>query len=212
MDSAFWLRAWQNNDIRFHQTQPNNNLVAYYQTMNVPAGGRWFIPLCGKTLDIAWLVAQGFEVVGIELSQQAVEQLFEALGVTPVISQHGALALYQADTISIWQGDFFDLSAQQLGRVDAVFDRASLVALPEPMRVHYTQHLRQITDQAQQLLVCFEYDQTQMQGPPFSISGAEVARHYQAHFLLVQLDSHAARPAEPPSFEFLENVWHLTPR
>ncbi len=212
MDSAFWLRAWQNNGIRFHQTQPNNNLVAYYQTLNVPAGGRWFIPLCGKTLDIAWLVAQGFEVVGIELSQQAVEQLFEALGVTPVISQHGALALYECDAISIWQGDFFDLSARQLGRVDAVFDRASLVALPEPMRIQYSQHLRQITAQAQQLLVCFEYDQTQMQGPPFSISGEEVAAHYQAHFLLEHLDSHAARPAEPPSFEFLEHVWRLTPR
>ncbi len=68
MDADFWHSKWSNNETRFHQEQPNENLVSHYQALNIPKGGRWLIPLCGKTVDIPWLVSQGYKVVGVELS------------------------------------------------------------------------------------------------------------------------------------------------
>ena len=65
-----------------------------------------------------------------------------------------------------------------LGLVDAVFDRAALVALPEELRGRYCAHLSLIIANAPQLLVSFVYDQTAMAGPPFSVSDAEIFRHY----------------------------------
>jgi thiopurine S-methyltransferase len=108
----------------------------------------------------------------------AVEQLFTELGVEPEISRVGAVDLYSAKDIDIFVGDLFDLSRKMLGPVDAIYDRAALVALPPDMRCRYTAHLMEITGKAPQLLICYEYDQSLMGGPPFSISGEEVERHY----------------------------------
>jgi thiopurine S-methyltransferase len=79
-------------------------------------------------------------------------------------------------------GDIFDLKQTQLGKIDAVYDRAALVALPEKMRPLYSAHILSITQQAPQLLITFEYNQALMQGPPFSISELEVTKHFAEAF------------------------------
>ena len=145
---------------------------------------RLFIPLCGKTLDIAWLLSKGYRVAGAELNKPAVEQLFRELGVEPRVSKLGKLDCYSAENIDIFVGDIFDLSAEVLGDVDAIYDRAALVALPEAMRKNYRDHLLEITNIAPQLLLTFEYDQTVMQGPPFSISANDIKRYYSDIYTL----------------------------
>jgi len=137
-----------------------------------------FLPLCGKTLDIPWLLASGFRVAGAELSKMAVEQLFAELGVEPDITRLGTIDHYRARDLDIFVGDIFELSRALIGPVDAVYDRAALVALPADMRSRYTAHLTEITAQAPQLLICYEYDQSLLEGPPFSIHGEEVQRRY----------------------------------
>src|SRR5699024_8207116 len=126
----------------------------HFGDLSLPKGSRLFLPLCGKTLDIHWLLAEGYRVAGAELSSIAVAELFAELGVTPSEMQHGSLSHYQADQIDIFQGDIFELTADLLGPVDAVYDRAALVALPEGLRQQYAQHLVKITHRAPQLLLC----------------------------------------------------------
>ena len=89
-------------------------------------------------------VAAFGEIVGAELSELAIDELFNDLGITPTISSVGALAHYRAKDIDIFVGDIFDVSAEVLGLVDAVYDRAALVALPVNMRDQYTSHLMKI--------------------------------------------------------------------
>jgi len=69
----------------------------------------------------------------------------------------------------------------------AVCDRTVLVALTEDMRGAYAAHLTAITNRAPQFLICFEYDQTCMDGPPFSVPGAEVHRHYDGRYDVTQI-------------------------
>ena len=189
MHPQFWLQRWETDRIGFHERAPNNALVDHVDKLTLEWGSRFFVPLCGKTLDIGWLLAKGFRVVGAELSELAVEQLFAELGVIPEVIEREALAHYSAGDLDIFVGDIFDVQADLLGPVDAIYDRAALVALPEVMRDRYTAHLRKITDTAPQLLLSFEYDQLAMEGPPFSINRQEVLRHYEESYDITLLES-----------------------
>ncbi|MGW8369185.1 MAG: thiopurine S-methyltransferase [Gammaproteobacteria bacterium] len=187
MHADFWHERWRSNEIGFHESQPNALFVRYVGHLSLEPGSRVFLPLCGKTRDIGWSLAQGFRVSGIELSRDAVEQLFDELGLTPTISDHGELQRFSADDLDIFVGDIFALSADLLGPVDASYDRAALVALPEDMRRRYAVQLEAITHSAPQLLICFEYDQSQMAGPPFSITRDEVVALYGDHYRISRL-------------------------
>jgi thiopurine S-methyltransferase len=182
MHPDFWHQRWQTKQIGFHLPEANPLLVEYFSALQLAPQSRVFLPLCGKTLDIAWLLAQGFQVAGAELSTIAVEGLFKSLNLTPSITPLGEIAHYQAENLDIFVGDIFKLSQKHLGKVDAVYDRAALVALPEEMRNLYAKHLMTLTNLAAQLLVCFEYDQTLHAGPPFSIRAEEVQQHYADYF------------------------------
>jgi thiopurine S-methyltransferase len=121
----------------------------------------------------------------------AIEQLFAQLEVKPAITRHGDIDHYQANRIDIFVGDVFNVTKSMLGPVEAVYDRAALVALPPNLRSRYALHIPEITDQAPQLLISYEYDQRLAEGPPFSISKEEVHRHYQHCYkvrLLASLD------------------------
>ena len=189
MDSNFWQKKWETKDIGFHQAQANPLLVKHFNRLALAEGSRIFLPLCGKTLDIAWLLSQGCKVVGAELSELAVKELFAELGMPATIKKVGKLIHYSAEDIDVFVGDIFNLSEQMLGAVDAVYDRAALVALPDNVRVKYTALLMQITHKAPQLVICFEYEQRLMAGPPFSITEQEVKQHYSAYYNVTLIES-----------------------
>ncbi|NGP88457.1 thiopurine S-methyltransferase [Fodinibius halophilus] len=178
MKKRFWHQRWETNHIAFHKSNANLLLVTHFNKLSLAKGQRVFVPLCGKTVDISWLLEKGYHVAGIELSQLAVKQLFEELKMKPAISTVGDIERYSAKHIDIFVGDIFDLTGKILGRVDAIYNRAALVALPKKMQNRYTAHLINITNNAPQLLICYEYDQQLMEGPPFSISSDEIDQHY----------------------------------
>jgi thiopurine S-methyltransferase len=209
MDPSFWLQKWENNNIDFHKSEANSVLVKYFGELSLLKGSRVFLPLCGKTLDIAWLLSAGYRVTGAELIEMAVEQLFDELGVEPKISRIGEVSLYSAKDIDIFVGNIFDVSSKILGSVDAIYDRAALVALPEEMRHRYTAHLTEITSKAPQLLVTYEYDQTLMAGPPFSISQEEVNQHYRDSYDLSLIASTDVVGGLKGNCAAKENVWLL---
>jgi thiopurine S-methyltransferase len=207
MDQDFWLARWQNNQIGFHEGVPNALLVAHFAALGVPASGRIFVPLCGKSQDMHWLRAQGFTVVGAELSRLAVEQFFAELGLTPAISQGGQLERFSAEGVTLFVGDIFDLDRDTLSAVDATYDRAALVALPASLRQRYAAHLIELTSSAPQLLVTFEYDQTCRPGPPFSVMEAEVREHYGATYCLERAEVREVPGGLKGADTAQESVW-----
>lgn len=212
MDPDFWHQKWQSGQIGFHKTSVNRLLVQFFPELGLEPGQRVFIPLCGKTVDIGWLLERGYQVAGAELNETAISELFAGLGLTPEITEDGPVKRYQADNIELFAGDIFDLTADRLGAVDAVYDRAALVALPQAMRRRYTAHLAELTDYAPQLLLCFEYDQSQMDGPPFSIIPAEVERHYGHCYTPQLLSSTAMNGKLKGQVEAVDHVWLIERR
>ena len=211
MHADFWHERWQKREIAFHESAVNPMLSNNFHRLALEPGARVFVPLCGKTLDIAWLLAQRCQVVGAELSELAVRELFEELGVTPTISSSASLKRYATDALEIFVGDIFDLTAQLLGPINATYDRAALVALPTDMRTRYAAHLVALTARAPVLQITFDYDQTQMQGPPFSVPEAELERLYAADYQRQSLQYLPVAGGLKGSTPANEGAWLLTP-
>ncbi|MEO8331571.1 MAG: thiopurine S-methyltransferase, partial [Gallionella sp.] len=182
----------------FHQDEVNPYLCQYWQELHLAHDCVVFVPLCGKSRDMLWLREQGHQVLGVELSALAVQAFFKENGYTPQHVTRGKFDRCEANGICILCGDFFDLGKDDLAKVGAVYDRASLIALPPEMRERYVHHLASILPPATQiLLVTVDYPQAEMQGPPFSVTSDEVATLYNKFAevrLLAQLDVLAKNP------------------
>jgi len=175
MEADFWHRRWRKNEIRFHQNDFNRHLLKHWPRLDVEPGGRVFVPLCGKSRDLTWLAERGLAVVGCEISEIAVEAFFREAGLTPQKALDGPVERWSAGSIEILLGDFFKLDRALIGMVDMVYDRASLVAFPASMRPAYVQTLAGLMPPGTaMLLLTLEYPQEEMEGPPFSVSEAEV--------------------------------------
>lgn len=209
MQASFWHQKWEKGETGFHESEPNPLLRAHIARLQLKAGDRVFLPLCGKTLDIGWLLAQGQRVAGIELSELAIQELFTELNIQPTLTIEGNLKHYSAEHLDIFVGDIFELSAQQLGPVSAIYDRAALVALPAETRQQYAAHLLQISEQAPQLLVTFAYDSSLKAGPPFSVEAAELEELYGSSYSLTSLESNPVEQGRLGNVEAIETVWLL---
>lgn len=211
MHAEFWHQKWQKGEIAFHEGQVNRLLATHFQTLNLPVGSRVFLPLCGKTCDIAWLLDAGYQVVGAELSELAIKELFAGLNLKPRITQTEKHLRYQAAQIDILVGDIFQLSAADIGIVDAIYDRAALVALPAEMRSLYARHLMALSHCAPQLIITYEYAQHELAGPPFAVLATEVQQHYANFYALQPLVRQNLEGGLKGKTAALEVLWKLNP-
>jgi thiopurine S-methyltransferase len=210
MDASFWHQKWEEKQIGFHRDTVNPLLVTHIKALDLQKGQSVFLPLCGKTHDIAWLLAQGLSVKGIELHEPAVIELFGDLGVAPIVTELGNLKRYSTKSLVIYVGDIFKLTPSILGEGNAVYDRAAIVALPETMRGDYAAQLMDLSQKSDQLVINYVYDQAIMSGPPFSVSNEELARHYSEYYVMKQLSENKVEGGLKGRCPAVESVWLLS--
>ena len=227
MKQTFWLEKWEKNEIGFHLDAPHPWLVKVTTELNFKAKQTVFVPLCGKTHDIDFLLEQGCNVVANELSELAVQALFERLELTPQVTQWQTASAdntakqYQAGALTVFVGDYFQLTPSDIRNVYGddvswIYDRAALVALPTEMRHQYAQLLTTLCPKASQLLMTLDYPQQQMPGPPFSVTVSEVTDHYASGYQIEQLKQQDILDKEPRFkqrglTEFNQRMYLLTP-
>lgn len=209
MEHEFWHNKWEKGEIGFHQQEVNPLLAHYLATLPLNNNSHIFVPLCGKSLDIHWLLKQGHRVTGVELNELAVQQLFDELDIKPTIVNVRKMKHYSSDRLDVFIGDIFDLSPTMLATINLVYDRAALIALPFTMRKNYTSHVMSISNNAPQLLICLEYDQAIIQGPPFSVSRKEIEQHYQYNYQINLLESEPIPEKLKNKVSAKEAIWWL---
>lgn len=198
MQPDFWYKRWHDNQIGFHQDQPTPLMLKHWPPLGVTAGSRVFVPLAGKSLDMAWFAAQGYRVLGVELSQLAVEAFFAGQGVAPEVHESRYGRHYVAGSIEIVCGDAFGLDEAALANCDAVFDRAALIALPRPLRERYVHELyARLPKHCRGLLISLEYPQHEKDGPPFSVVEDEVRELYGRDWAVETLERRAILEQQP---------------
>lgn len=198
MDPDFWQQRWHDGRIGFHQDRVTPLLEQHWDAVGAPAGGRVFVPLCGKSLDMAWLAARGHRVLGVELSLIAVRQFFQESGLSPDIRESGNATHYSAGGIEIILGDVFALEDATLAECTGVYDRAALIALPPPMRERYVADVySKLPSGCRGLLVTLEYPQAEKEGPPFSVAEDEVASRFGPDWVIDLLERRDILATQP---------------
>ncbi len=196
MDPHFWHDKWAQKQIGFHQAEIHRLLVAEWHRVAQGDLAGVFVPLCGKSHDMGWLSEQGHPVVGVELSPVAVAEFFAEATLTPERTQVGALERSEAGGIALFAGDFFALRPSDVAPCRLIYDRAAMVALPPAMRRDYVAHLRRLFPHgARILLVSFDYAQSEMDGPPFAVTEAELRGVYGTVHELSRQDVLAENPS-----------------
>lgn len=199
MDPAFWHQRWHDRQIGFHQAQVTPLLQKHWPAVGAPDGGQVFVPLCGKSLDLAWFAAQGQRVLGVELSPVAIGEFFAEHGLSPQVHEDRYGRHHVAGPITLIEGDAFALDAALLAGCTAVYDRAALIALPPAMRARYVEALYgALPAGCRGLLITLEYPEAEKAGPPFTVPEAEVRARYGVQWevdLLERRDILAQQPA-----------------
>lgn len=208
MEAEFWHKLWESNNIGFHNKEVNKLFLKNFIQLDINKESRVFIPLCGKTVDIKWLLDHSYSVVGAELNENAIIELFNYLKLEPTIKTIGSLTLYSSTKIDIYVGDIFELDKSILGNVDIIYDRGAIVALPSAMRERYTSFLASITENTPQLVICYEYNQNLMDGPPFSVKESQLKDYYSEYYDFKLMA--AIKPKAFSELEMSETVWYLS--
>ena len=178
-----WINRWESNNIGWHTDKINRQLIEYLDELKLSSQETIFVPLCGKSLDMNYLIQKNFNVIGVEMSELAIQQFFDENKLSYTISKEEEFELYEGDGIKIYCGDYFDLQSNHLDNVKAVYDRASLIALDDKLRQKYVKHLNDIISfDVRILLLTLNYPQHQRSGPPFAVSKLEVDKLFNGSF------------------------------
>ncbi|MGH1463704.1 MAG: thiopurine S-methyltransferase [Neptuniibacter sp.] len=206
MEHNFWHQRWSEGRIGFHQQEINFYLKSYWEQLELEDGGKVFVPLCGKSLDLLWLRGLGHKVIGVELNASACEAFFSENKMAPITRNLAGFVSREVDSVQLLCGDYFDLRRHDLFGVQAVYDRAALIALPPEMRRRYVRYLIELLPVGvKMLLVTLEFEGGE--GPPFSVKGDEVEKLYGENFEISCLSR--VQPDDPRDVGRIEVTWLL---
>ena len=196
MEKEFWLKVWDEGQrLGFHLENYHPFLLKYFDKLNINFGDNILVPLCGKTWDLEWLERKGLNVHGVELSSIAIRSYFMERKLEYHCRPSRSHTIYSSGHIHLHCGDFFDLSTEQTGNIKAVWDKASLIALPPSTRKNYYQKMKDILAPGEKwLLITIDYPQHLMLGPPFSVNEDEIKLHCSKGFDINILETVAFIP------------------
>lgn len=230
MDPEYWKEVWKKDDIPFHQSEINTDLKKWIPLWNFPPCTVAFVPLCGKSLDLIWLKEKGFEVLGVEVSEKAVTTFFQEQGIPSKTQQEGAIIRHQGKSLTIYQGDFFDLQKEHLKDVSLIYDRAALVALPAEKRKEYARHLISLLPSKKVTILMITFSlgrfahslppailtKSKTLGPPFCVEEEEIQENWGEAFEIKKIREEEGLFAEYSRyykegiFQYSKKVYCLT--
>lgn len=193
-------------------------LIQLWPQLIYTSNPRVLVPLCGKNIDMRWMAEQGSYVIGVEVSRKALQEFMNEQPQEFRKETSYEFTVYKSDSFELWQGDFFDLPIGKVSDIDLIYDKASIVALPPDMRKNYAQKLLELCNpETQILLQTFEYEQEEMNGPPFSIKQKEIDDLFGDRFKFT-LVHEQSKFDEVSKFQqrgllsyFIEKIYHMKP-
>ncbi len=202
MELSYWQSRWRKDNIGFHMAEGYPGLKKYWDHLNIADHPVVLVPLCGKSIDMIWLEEQGATVIGVEISEKGILDFMNENDREFKTSTFEDFIIYQTGNIQLWCGDFMKLPKHKLPKINLIFDKAALVALPPKMRPPYLYKLKELAGPSTKILLHhFEYSQDQMPGPPFSVSEQEIGDALKLSFTFSKFESNTIKPETFPKFQ-----------
>lgn len=226
---APWEDRWKNKRIGFHLADVNDVLKDHIEKLlpkkdeeeleKVCTNRRVFVPLCGKTVDMPFLVPMADEVVGVEGIRQALEEFAEEQADLKVESKgiEGGFERFKGEKITLLRGDYFALDDSKTGgKFGVIYDRASIVAIDPELREKYVKIIgKLIAPGGRMLLVVLERrgeEEAMKMGPPHSIPEATARELFEGQewvksmTLLQETDQLELKPEDRKRYEGLDKL------
>lgn len=140
----YWADRWAQEKTGWHKSDVSQHLI-----LNLPklcgsdgVSKTFFIPLCGKTVDIPFLYAQGHRVFGVEAVAKPIEEMSEEHSLNLKFDAESSTYATDDGKITIYCGDIFKCPFERFGPFDCVWDRASFIAFDYPFRPAYMEMMQ----------------------------------------------------------------------
>jgi len=149
----FWKIHWDEKPAFWHIDAVNKNLAKYFNRLvpNSPSSPEdetrtIFVPLCGKTRDIAYLLSRGLKVFGLEGVKQAIEALDAENSFDLKFDKAQSIYYTEDRQLQIYFGDMYTCPIEKWGPFDFVWDRASFCAVEYSFRPSYKEIMQRSVD------------------------------------------------------------------
>jgi thiopurine S-methyltransferase len=201
MEISYWQSRWQKNKSGWHMRNVFPPLKKYWNRLHLNPEAAVLVPLCGKTLDIDWLVRQGHYPIGVDVSEIALKEIMNRQKHPFTSTCRGSFIRYASPSMELWCGDILKIRKDWLPDIHAVYDKAALIALPPPKRQQYAKRIQTLMRPGGSMLLnCFEYLPEEMNGPPFAVFTDELNQLYGEKCSIELLYNHSIFD-EVPKFQ-----------
>lgn len=180
-----------------------------------------FVPLCGKSVDLVWLKDQGHaNIVGVEGVMDAIQEFMKENDQLIKFQDFSSSFISVDGRLQILFRSIFDTKSFPKDAFNGVWDRASLVAIHPNDRIKYVQTLEHVLDTDHKfnyLLNVVEYDQSIVDGPPYSASASDIETLFSGFCSISKLASklvtatdHSPQKFRDAGIDVHEVLYHLT--
>ncbi|XP_041356889.1 probable thiopurine S-methyltransferase [Gigantopelta aegis] len=189
-----WKKRWDKEQTEFHLPKVHPMLEKHLGALVQGRSKlRFFIPLCGKSVDMRWLLEQGHGVVGCEGVDKGCQEFLQEnkmkYTASPMKSCEGTVYRSQCSPLTLYRCDVFDLRREDVGQFDCIWDRGSFVAIPVSKRKRYADIIVSLMKpDCRYLLDCFLLNNEQFAGPPFSCTENDINTFYGSYCAVKKLD------------------------
>jgi thiopurine S-methyltransferase len=198
MELSYWQSRWNKGHIGFHMPGGYPGLQKHWYSLPIHESPRVLVPLCGKSEDLDFLCSHASRVVGVEVSEKAINDFFRERDIVPEKSSYHGFSVFVHKNLELWCGDFFRFPEKHDEPFSLIYDKAALIALPQDKRNGYAQKIKNLAIRHSAtaiLLHHYEYNQSEMSGPPFSVPFSEIESLYGSSFSITVLEQHEVNPS-----------------
>lgn len=181
-----WEKRWEAGTTSWHRLKVDARLQKYLKELTKgEAGVSILVPWCGKSLDVPWLCQEGYNVVGVELSEIAGKQMFEENAIPYTVSKQGEFVVYQANDrkLKFFAGNFYKFTPNMAGTFEAIWDcNAFGAAEPEDREAYQRVIVSLLKPKGQVLLANWEYGDQKRNNAPYSLCQETLKELFQEKF------------------------------
>ena len=166
----------------------------YYNDLAIGTAQTIFVPLCGDSIDMAYLLEKGHSIMGNELSSIACEKFLSQTQRNYHKTSKHTFTIYHSNMLTLYCGDYFKLLPGWFEQAQIVYDHTALIALPSNQRPNYVDQMRRLAPNLSKLLLItldFSADTT---SAPYKCSPEEVAQLFAQHFTIDLIGTNRQSP------------------